>query len=105
MSLSLDRMPDLRAAKPVLDAACRAAAAEGDLDTARLALAMLEAAARDTGYGELPQESRRVVSALAKKVRKGAGSAAPGPAASGAGKGGPGKGGSGKGRRGGGRRR
>jgi hypothetical protein len=98
MSLCLGRTPDLKGAKPVLDAVCRAAAAAGDLVTARQALAVLEAAARDTGDGDLPQEARRAVAAFAKKARKGAGAAAQGPAKGG----GPGKGGPGKGQRGGG---
>jgi hypothetical protein len=105
MSLCLDRMPWLRIAKPVLDTACRAAAAAGDIGTARLALSVLEAAARDTGCGDLPQEARRAVAAFAKKARKGAGAAAPGAGKGSPGKGGPGKGGPAKGGRGGGRRR
>jgi hypothetical protein len=104
--MCLTSFQDTATVKWILDAACRSAAAAGDLGTARGCLAVLEALARDTGRGDLPQEARREVAALVKKARKGSGAGAPSvPGKGGPGKGGPGKGGRGKGQRGGGGRR
>jgi hypothetical protein len=60
-------------AKPALDAACRSAERAGDLDSARRALAILEAAALDTGHEGLPVYARKAVAALEDKAGAGAG--------------------------------